>query len=233
MTEEDVASVAERVVKRTQPVWDVLHQSGIGIEARRSRLAKAATMFRSQRSQSVNMVARATIRMARDHSPSNVARQTKNIGAIVIGMTMGIVVVKEMFRFIENQLIPPDDDDDDALRIASELAEVVMGNLYFGDYFAMLVTNLIQSSGRFDPDISPVVGVTENMISGFNKMSRNWVATDPDFMEGAEGLWRLGEAAMAIHKGIPTFPLRIFRRLLFDRLLKKEKKRLRTKIKPI
>lgn len=209
---ERTAAVADRAVKRTQPVFDTLHLSGIGVEARRSPTIKAITMFHSQRSQNINMLVRASIRAARDPSPANLARQGHTIGMLGLS-SLGIRAVKELWDWILRGFLPPDDDDDESAleRWGAGLIEIVAGNFYFGEFIAFPINRFAFPDVRtFDPDLTPIVGNVTDVLNGLVKASRNFNVRDPEFWDGVERL----AVAMSALSGLPfTAPYRMARRL--------------------
>lgn len=206
-----IAKLAERVVSRTQPMFDVLHQSGVGIEARQNVLAKAITMFHSQRNQNMNMILRAGLRAMRDPSPANLIAQGKNVGMVAVIGSLGIAAVKELWDWILRGFKPADDEDSAIIRLVETMTEAGISNLYFGEYLGYAVQRIAFSERPYDPELSPLTGTIEDVVNGFIRMSRSHDPTDPIFWKGAEDIIVAGSAL----SGVPfVAPYRMVRKLI-------------------
>ena len=86
-----MAELAEAVTNRTQPMFDALHSSGLGIRGRQNSLVKSITMFFSQRNQNINMVGRAIYRMRRGQDRGT---QLKSLGIVLFAAPLGITLIK-------------------------------------------------------------------------------------------------------------------------------------------
>lgn len=212
-----IALRAERIVKRTQPMWDVLHSTGIGLEARRNPLVKAISMFRSQRAQNVAMIYMAALRAVRN--PRDLPKQTAKIATVVIAQSMMIAGIKAMFDAFRS---PGDDDDDEEkmMRFWTNSIDTAAGNIYLGHYLGNLMNRAIfPSVARFDPDISPITGnveqLTRSALAIVSKIRSGDVRSWETMLELEKG----AETAMAF-AGVPfVWPLRTVRRKWLEPLI--------------
>lgn len=218
---EAVRRSAERVMKRTQPVFDALHLSGIGLEAKGDPTVKALTMFMAQRNQNVNMMVRAAIRAHRQRTLRGWAVNGAKVGTATVGQALGIVGIKELWEWILRGFQPSGDDDEDrAKRWMGKLVDSTISNFYFGQYFSYVAQKLPViptdrgfepiNATAFDPDISPLVGIIEDLASGAIRASRGIATTDDEQFWG--GLEQIGMSTAAL-SGIPISPYRMLRQL--------------------
>lgn len=204
-----IRKIADRTVTRTQPVWDPLHSSGIALEGRRNAAVKALTMFMSQRNQNVNILYRSGMRAIRD--PSTVLEQGRNMGLVVVGQGLMIMAIKELWDWVLRGF--KEDDEPTVKKWASRWIDITAGNFYFGNFVSHAMNRILFPDIQvFQPDMSPVTGTVVDVFGGLVKMGRNFDPTSREFWEGTE---RSARAFSAL-AGIPTFPIRIGRDVIFS-----------------
>lgn len=101
------AKRAETVTNRTQPTWDLITTSALSVEARKSLIARLATLFSSQRAKIVNMAYRSWVRFRRSpHGAGDYARFAKTLSLIGFGASAVYWIARFSWRGI---LGPPDE----------------------------------------------------------------------------------------------------------------------------
>ena len=211
--------IALRAVNRTQPTFDPLSITGIGVEAKQSGLLKALTMFRAQRSKNVDITIRRLSELNANPTAPNARRAAKDIATIWVFNSMRIAAIQEAFSAMFRLGKPPEDDEDSILvSFLRRVNATAFGNLILGDLFtsasdAALTTVLeladFDTRPQFDPSISPLASVAEGVFV----KTRRRLARVEDAQEALVALERAVEDFAPV-VGIPVTPLRMGRQII-------------------
>jgi hypothetical protein len=209
--------LTDLTIQQTQPTWNALHDTSIGVEAKSNVLFKMMSMFRSQRNKNLGMTVIELYRYRRArHLPPKertLARRQirRNLRSIWIYQPLYIMFFKWLRRFLVYGLpgLLAGKSWDWAREktgvdnLQSQLAQYVelgIGNVFFADKLAFVVnrTLLPESGRRFEPDASPVAGLARDQMMSLIEGSTyirdeersEWGWTEPilDFVQAAAAL---------------------------------------------
>jgi site-specific DNA-cytosine methylase len=201
--EATVGEVADRIVRRTQPMFDTLNISGTGLEARHNPMVRAITMFFSQRNQNINIVARALMRGIREPTAGNMAKQSYALSMVALS-GLSIVAIRSLWHLATHGF----DDDEDVEwyeQFSAEFISATIGNIYFGDIFSYAINSILFPDVKtYPPELSPIPGTFMDLFNGGIKMAKNADVTDPEFLDGFERI----AMATATLAGYPVTPWR-------------------------
>jgi len=211
-----VAALAEKTINRTQPVFDTINLAGMAIEARGSAGVRGLTLLHAPRNANVNNAYRAAMNMRRDPSPRNVALQSWNIAATMIGTSMFITAAYELF----GALLGKDYDDEWYERWSKRMIDATAGNLYLGDvasWIAQKATGLEQHS--YGLELSPATGLVEELMQSSFKLRDAITADSWSTTAFWDAMLDLAEA-IGQYKGVGFVPaVRMARELVKNRQL--------------
>lgn len=177
-----VAVLAERVVQRTQPVFDPLHLSGIAREAKQSVLLKSSIMFTSQRNQNANIYMRGVLRSVRDPTPANLYRQFINMKFAAVLAPALLASIMSWWDIAKAMLGLRDPDEEDETLgelLLGRYADVLLGNVYWiGGGLSTVIKSIIGLRSRdFPIEFMPVT----KLIADFGNSANYFIKSfDPD-----------------------------------------------------
>lgn len=153
---------SSEIIDRTQPTWDALTTSMLGLDAKKSTLAKMATLFSSQRSKNLNMAIRAV---------SDFRYGTKDAAAMRrLALEAGIPVfvqslMVEVIRRLTFAAYRGFKDKPEILDVAWGVMRRIFGNwLILGDLVADLGETVVQAASGKPPEM---IWEKQNPISKF------------------------------------------------------------------
>ena len=103
----------------------------------------------------------------------------------ILGQSLAVIGIRELWEMILALLVGrlPEPDEDAAVQQLRNLISTTSSNFLFGDFIAFFGNAALLPGGQnFMPDVSPAIGVTENLMMGARQL-RN--SMDPD----TEGFW--------------------------------------------
>jgi hypothetical protein len=191
LSDADVINMAlhktEMTVHRTQPTFDALHATGLGIAARRNKAFKAVNLYRSQRNKNMNMSMRSIMRINRAIRDSQMSKAEKskviavehaNIAAIWLAQPLWILAVKWLWQYLRagvGSLLAGESPGKAFDRITEKelktfgvkYVEIAAGTPLFGDFIGWGVNRLLfPETRRFEPTMSPISSLVNDVLFG-------------------------------------------------------------------
>ncbi len=209
------AVIAEDIVRKTQPTFWALDQSGLQLEARRSQVANLMTFFRSQKVKNQSTSYRRYWEYRRGEITK--AQFVRDIAEIYVAQSLWISAVRSGTRkalklggvWLFGIGLDDDDERDDGYlgwvkNLVGEMADVALGNFIGGEIPAALIKTTMGVDSR-PPSISnPLSAMAISLTDTSFTLYRNMSNDKP-----TNALWKAEKAIEAflyaggIFKGMP------------------------------
>ena len=221
------AQIAERVVRRTQPTFDVMSLTGLALDARTQTFSRYLNFFRAQRSKNVDMTKMTIVRWWRNQISTpemmkklalvNVAQPLYIAGVGWIAGKVGTAAVGGVGLLVTGQIPQNDETDEEFKEFLLRFSDASLGNPIFGQTLSSMI-RAMSGERAFDIQLSPVESIIEDIGRGLFGIARAAGSDDPTSKRVADAIEssiRFTETALTT-RGIPIKPLSKLIRKQFD-----------------
>jgi hypothetical protein len=183
------AKKAVQTVDRTQPTWDTLTISMLGVEGKSKSFQKLLTMFSSQRNKNFNMAVRALAQYQEDPSPRAFSKMAYGVAMPLIFNSIAIYGMRTgYYAALQGGQDPRGKRKEVSEHVAGVINQGLGNWLIVGEIPATAVENVLAATeGRLprDPQGNIVAGAAMDSAAGLGRLMASFFNENVDPVKGA------------------------------------------------